>query len=237
MVAASNDRLFLTWPGGHWFGASWEKKWYANRVGCTHFYAELRLCPSACIYFTRHVTPYISFSKFLTKLDSSSYPSARALSSCCVSFLAGSQRCTSTRVGERDLGSWWNPSSRPQAGVTAIKLTSWDLSYFHENLLFRKPTLTLGEKRNSKGGRSSFNLCWGINWAFRWAWRPWIWKDEKEEIKEASGNVLICQDVVRIQGRRRKVSNVLLLFFWASLIFLSRKVLLHNTRWLPPMQL
>lgn len=65
------------------------------------------------------------------------------------------------------------------------------------------------------GCKDSFNFSWGINWAFRWAERPWIWKDEKRKKKNQRVE-RICFYMAgcgEVQGRRRMISVPFLMFF------------------------
>lgn len=94
---------------------------------------------------------------------------------------------------------WMSPQSSWRAEI-CLSFTKASSS---ENPLLQKI-----KKINSWGwGGSSFNLCWGINWAFRWAERPWIQGDEKKKIK---GGEWKCSDLPgcgKVQGGRRKVSD------------------------------
>lgn len=183
-------------------------------------------------YQTRN-TIYIVLST-LTKPDSSLYPSAKPLASRCASLLTTSQLCTSTRVGEWDPALGEIPALDPervppQSSWGAEVCLSFIKASSSENpLLQKKP------KRTLKGGRSSFNLCWGINWAFRWAERPWIWKDEKEKNQRGEWKCSHLPGCGKGQGGRGKVSDA---FSGPSLMFFSRNELLQNTGWLPLMPL
>lgn len=93
--------------------------------------------------------------------------------------------------------SWRNPSlwsecRHNQADELRFVFLSW-----------KRPP----QKTHSGGGGSSFNLCWGINWAFRWAERPWIREDEKKKIKEGEWKCSDLPGCGKVQGGRRKVSD------------------------------
>lgn len=91
-----------------------------------------------------------------------------------------SQLLTPTCVGEWDPALGEIPALDPKR---VSPQSSWraEICLSFMKASSSESPLSHQEKRELWGGRSSFNLCWGINWAFRWAERPWIWKDEKKK--------------------------------------------------------
>lgn len=64
------------------------------------------------------------------------------------------------------------------------------------------------KKESSEGEKVSFNFCWGINWAFRWAEQPWIRKDGGK--KNQSGERKVCSHLPgcgEVERGNRKISK------------------------------
>lgn len=94
-----------------------------------------------------------------------------------------------------------------------------------------KNTLTLGNRALRVGGLgSSFNFCWEINWAFRWAEWPWIRKDEKRKSKRRL-EMFWSARMWWSSGREEEW------LFLGLAHFLSWNLLLQNTSWVPVMLL
>ncbi len=111
----------------------------------------------ALIFILPHTHTHTRYHHFLNISDKARFITS---SLCCTTFSVLCIICYKPRARHLNTrrwassSSWRNPSSRPQAGVDIIKLTSWDLSFFHENLLLlsegkkkkKGNTLTLGKR-------------------------------------------------------------------------------------------